>query len=553
MKRWNNKRCVFLLILYTILTASITIGQEKKDSKKMDLFDFTIPDKNPASLSSVTGIALESTVDPEKYFVGPSDVIAVSIWMSPPQNYPLTVTPEGTLIIPTVGEVMVSDLTLAKAKEKILKEIRKKYLTVEVTATLVKPRPIVVSVVGNVLNPGLVTMNAVDRANKAIDEANRPSRTQEEEARGIIAAMSMRNIVLKHRDGSQTRVDLQKYFSVREDKLNPYLREGDIIVVPKKDPLKNVFAVYGQVNTNGRFEFVEGDSLLDAVNIANGLTSRALAERAIFSRFNRDGSTLDTRIVNLTEIIERREQNIALEPGDRLIVNAKEDLREDFNVDIRGEVRFPGTYPITRNRTKLSEVIQQAGGFTEFASLGSAEIGRRSVVPEELQKEQILSMRGATSSGDTAGYGFEAGLRTAEEAVVVDFKKLFEQHDSTQDIILQREDQIYIPSRTKTVFVFGQVTSPGHVPLIEGKELRYYIDKTGGFTDHADRGDVKIIKSKTKQWLKPGETKLEEGDNIWVPADVDHPFSYYTQVASQMATVLSVVIGLAVIIIQVRK
>jgi protein involved in polysaccharide export with SLBB domain len=549
----NDMRYVMCCLILCGMMVCSSAAQEKKDPKKTDLLDLLGTEKTTPSFSATTGIALESIVDPEQYFVGPSDVIAVSIWMSPPQNYPLTVTPEGTLIIPTVGEVMVADLSLAKAKKKIVGEIRKKYLIVEVTATLVKPRPIVVSVVGNVLSPGLFTVNAVDRANRAIDDANKPSKTQEDDAKRIQETMSTRNILLKRRDGSQVRVDLQKYFATREGKLNPYLREGDIIVVPKIDPLKNVFAVYGQFNTNGRFEYVEGDSLLDAIKIANGLTSRALADRAIFSRLSSDATVITSRDVNLTEIMAGREPNIALEPGDRLVVNAKEDLREDFNVDLKGEVRFPGTYPITRNRTKLSEIIQQAGGFTEFASLGTAEVARRSVVTEEVDRDRVMNMRGAASSSDTGGYGFESGLRPIEEAVVVDFRKLFEQRDSTQDIILQREDQIYVPSRRKTVFVFGQVVSPGHVPIIEGKEPRYYIEKAGGFTDHASRGDMKIIKSKTKQWLKPGETKLEEGDNLWVPADVDHPFSYYTTIASQMATVLSVIIGLAVIIIQVRK
>src|SRR5437867_9954892 len=157
--------------------------------------------------------------------------------------------------------------------------------------------------------------------------------------------MSMRNIVLKHKDGTQDRVDLQRYYATREVRWNPYLREGDIVVVPKRDPWKNVFAVYGQVNTNSRFEYVAGDSLLDAIKIANGLSSRALPEEVIFSRLNDDGTSMMNRTINLPDVMAGREPNIPLQPGDRIIVKPKPDLREDYNVDLHGEVRYPGTYP----------------------------------------------------------------------------------------------------------------------------------------------------------------------------------------------------------------
>ena len=60
------------------------------------------------SIAQPVGLALESIIDPALYFVGPSDVFSVNIWISPPLHFLLTVTPEGTLIIPTVGEVRIS-------------------------------------------------------------------------------------------------------------------------------------------------------------------------------------------------------------------------------------------------------------------------------------------------------------------------------------------------------------------------------------------------------------------------------------------------------------
>ena len=546
-----------LALCSLLLPLAVALGQERQRSGSARSVEDIVqsPDeRTAASIAQQSGIALESTVDPRKYFVGPSDLISVSIWMSPPLNFPLTVTPEGTLIIPTVGEVMVADLTLADAKERILKEVRRKYLGVEVTATLVKPRPIIVSVIGTVLNEGLYTVNAVERANKAINDANKPSRLQmQDEVLPILHAMSTRNILVKHKDGRQDRVDLPKYFATKNDTWNPYLREGDIVLVPKKDPAKNVFAVYGQINSPGKYELVAGDSVLDAIQIANGLTPQALAEKVIFSRMSDDGATLSNHIISIPAIMSGGEPDIALQPGDRIIVNSTVDQRQDYNVDVRGEVVYPGTYPISKKRTRLSEIIRQSGGFTEYAALSSAVVVRQSYQQKDLEEERLLSLRGEVANDDSAGYSFATDLRIKREEVNVDFEKLFKQKDSTQDIILEPEDQITIPSRRQTVYVFGQVASPGHVPYVAEREASYYVNKAGGFIDRANRGSVKIIKAKTRQWLSPDDTKIEEGDNIWVPAEPDRPFSYYTTVISQTASILSVIVGVAIIVSQVKK
>src|SRR2546425_1261264 len=441
-----------------ILLSCLGIAQTQRTPKRTDEFEIPLEERNALSIVQPPGIALESTVDPEKYYVGPSDVIAVNIWMSPPISFSLTVTPEGTLIIPTIGELQVAEQSLATVKKKILKEARRKYLSAEITATLIKPRTVVVNVAGHVLHPGLYTLNGADRVNKAVQEANQLGRLQtQDDLKPVLGGMSTRNIVLKHRDGSSERVDIEKYLVTHDGRWNPYLREGDVIVVPTKNQFKNVFAVYGQVNAPGRHEFVEGDSLLDAIHYAHGMTPLALSDQWILARLNRDGTALSTRIVNVPEIVAGQQPNIALEPGDRIIIRQGMDLRQDFNVDIRGEVLYPGTYPITMNQTRLSEVIRQAGGFTARDALNSAAVFRPSRQTEDIEQQRLLDLRGDPVGSDSTGFSLETDLRINRAAVNVDFERLFLQNDSTQDIVVQGEDQIVIPSRERTVYVFGQV------------------------------------------------------------------------------------------------
>jgi protein involved in polysaccharide export with SLBB domain len=531
-----------------------TFSQISRDKSTMDIFEQETNLKPQTLIDQSQGPALEGVIDPDKYFVGPSDKIAVNIWISPAVNFVLTVTPEGTLIIPSVGEVKISDKTLFEAKTTIVKEVRKKYIANDISVTLIQPRPIIVTVTGNVLNPALYTLSSIDRADKAIQVANRLDQRQSvADLNSVLERMSTRNIILKHRNGTSVRVDVTKFLATKDDKYNPYLREGDVIIVPRKNPNKNVFGVYGEVNLPGRFEYVEDDSILDAIEIGQGFTRLANIDSIEFSRLDPEAKTLQTTILSYSDIQKGNSSNIPLQPGDRIVVKSKLELREDFRVFIDGEVIYPGTYPITKNQSKLSDVIKQAGGFTEFASLRTAEVYRRSVSSRDIEIERMMSMRGSISPDDSASFLLETELRIQKEIVNVDFEKLFLRMDNTHDILLSDGDYIYIPSTKKTIYVFGQIISPGHIPYVKEREVDYYVAKCGGFTDAARKVDVKIIKSKTKQWLDPDETTIEEGDYIWVPKTPERTFAYYTTVLAQTASILSVVVGIAVLIVQVSK
>jgi protein involved in polysaccharide export with SLBB domain len=95
-------------------------------------------------------------------------------------------------------------------------------------------------------------------------------------------------------------------------------------------------------------------------------------------------------------------------------------------------------------------------------------------------------------------------------------------------------------------FFAAQVAQPGHVPFLDDQNYKYYVNKAGGFTEDAIKGDLRIIKAGSKQWLAPGETTIEDGDYIWVPRKPYRPFTYYLTVYSQVfgivATAMSLVL-----------
>ncbi|MBI5472965.1 MAG: SLBB domain-containing protein [Ignavibacteriae bacterium] len=515
-----------------------------------------------ASTISVATVPVDAPVNPSEYFVGPGDVLALNIWSSAPQSLQLTVTPEATLLIPSVGAVDVADGTLEAVKKKVANLVGKKYPNSEITLTLMAPRKIVVQVTGEVYNEGKHELNALQRVDNLIALANEPPSGLRDadvykQVMQTRLASSLRNIIIQRKNGLRLRADVIKYMATGLGKYNPYLREGDQILVPRKYEMVLAIGVSGGVRKPGGFEFVPGDSLSDLIGMGFGFCKKSDSTHGVLTRLSSDANSMETIEVNPAAILAGVEPNIALRQGDRLVVKELPELRSSFIAAVEGEVKQAGQYPITLHSTKLSEIIRAAGGFAAEANLRGATLERARLSPhsppEEIAREQLLSSRTNLGIQDTAYYLTETALRLKGELVSVDFHKLFVEGDTTQDVTLRNYDKIFIPKLTKTVYVFGQVLAPGHVEYVAGRDYRYYINKVAGYTDDARSGEVKIIKGSTRVWLDPSETEIEDGDYIWVPKDRSYPFAYHLNTWAQVAGIIGTVATVALLINNLTK
>jgi protein involved in polysaccharide export with SLBB domain len=531
------------------LIAQMSTMKSDDDSK-------TVRDKVQASSYNIPTPPLEGAVNPETYYVGPSDIISVNIWLSSPLNFILAVTPEGTLVIPTVGEVKIADLSLTEAKKQVVREIKKKYLMGEPTVTLISPRRVLITVKGDIAIAQRVSkLGAEVKEDVAKAQQVTLLGTDRVEAAIRLSGCSVtnRNITLRHKDGTSQRIDIPKYYAVKDDRWNPIIRDGDEVFIPKVDANKNVISIWGGVNVAGAYEYVDGDTFLDLLQLAQGFTRRAIQDSVLLYRYDRSGKELSMAVVNAKAIAEGTAENLRLMRFDKIVVIQRYDAREDYGVAVTGEVLYPGYYPIVRDGTKLSMVIERAGGFTSYAALHAAQLFRSSIPASEIETERLLSLRGNVTTEDTTYYNMETALRMMREIVQVDFEKLFVQKDTLQDVILHTGDRIVIPSKLKTIYVFGQVAIPGDVPFVIGRDADYYVRAAGGFTDDARSGDMMIIKRATHQWLAPSETTIEEGDQVWVPKKPERTFAYYMTVFSQTASVITAAVSIALLAIQLRK
>ena len=267
--------------------------------------------------------------------------------------------------------------------------------------------------------------------------------------------------------------------------------------------------------------------------------------------------------------------NFSLQRGDRIIVLADETQRKDFSVTVFGEVNFPGNIPITKNSTTLSEVIKKAGGITNNASLQRAKLftGNNfnllvkklynvdlkgtpldtSLVNRFVKLDELMMNRmdGLTPE-EKQLFSIDNEVRILTDGTSVNFIDYNKQGSEASQYYVHDKDIIIIPAKSKTIQVFGQVTNPGRINYIEGKDINYYIDKAGGLGQYAIDDEITLIKGESRRWVSVEDEsyKIEPGDYIWVPREIIRGFNYYLQ---QVATYLGIVASAATVVLLLLK
>lgn len=542
---------ILLLLICTFELNLIAQTQETKPEERtkglgIKLFDEFLKQSQTAQypLLDPNLLLLEKPIDPQTYIVGPGDILSLNIWTFPPLSFTTQVTVEGTVIIPTVGEVKVSGLTLSEAKEKMIQEVKSKYIASKITTTLIVPRSFSITVTGYGLKEGKYKARPIDRVSDAI------AFVLSQDSVKLQNNINLRKILLK-RNGNIINVDLRKYFATGDDKYNPYLLEGDWIIVQKRD--SNAFVgIYGAVNKPGLYEYVDGDKLTDIVQIAGGPLESAELEAVEILKLDEDGKEKEKLIVNLKKILKGEEEDIKLEKNDRILIPERKTLKQDYKVIVLGEVKYPGTYPISANGTKLTEIVNKAE-LTIYSDLENAMIIKQwtnnpikidSLIP-------ILMLKGfGFAQADSGYFVFESSILNSLKFVSVDIEKIVQ---GETDYELQDGDLIYIPRKVNSVYVFGQVNNPGFVTYEEGKNYKDYILKAGGFSQFARKGDVKVIKRKSYNWYNADKAVIEPGDYIFVPKKIIKEPNYYWNLAKDIILTAGAVASTVATIILISR
>lgn len=330
---------------------------------------------------------------------------------------------------------------------------------------------------------------------------------------------------------------------------DPVLQNEDRIQIFSKleQMPKKLVTVFGEVNRPGEYEFEENMRVSDLIYKAGYLNRSAYMLSAQVARVEpmQPAQTIE---VDLVAVLLRgeREKDLLLDADDQLFVRRIPGWRVGQNVELRGEVKFPGLYPIVKDSSTLKMLLTEAGGFTDEALVGEAKlIRKREAVVEDKEFLRLKNMARDEMSKLEYEYFVMKQNNADIQEIVVDFHRLMFENDRSQDVFLEDGDLIYIPQTPKVVMISGRVSKPGGVVFQPNANLEHYIRQAGGYTWDADSRRTKVIKVTGEICDDEEVHTFVPGDRIWVPRKADHNywqiFRDIMLVAGQIATMYLVI------------
>jgi protein involved in polysaccharide export with SLBB domain len=482
--------------------------------------------------------ASEGIINPEEYKVGPGDNIFISISGIEERNFNLLINHEGYLYIPRIGAVDLRNKTLEESKEDIKSRLEKDFKNVDIYIALGEVRKIKVSLIGNVKIQSSLVLSSNSRLQDLFKSTA-----------GLNPSSDIRNIKIISKDGTTGLYDLLSFLRKGDFKQNPYLKDGDVVIVDRVD---KIVSIMGMVLYPAVYEFREGETISDLINLAGGLKYKARKDSIELIRFNEDGINQSSQYFSFDYI---QQNPIKLKFSDIVIIRELTEYFDEQWVSIEGRVKYPGVYKIVKDKTKLSEIINQAGGFLKDASLVDATLYRTDADSSyDPEFERIKLIPRADLTDDEYDY-LKAKSRQRLGKVVVDFKALFIDSTLNEDIILKRKDVINIPEKKNYISIIGQVVNPGNV--VYGSNLRVsdYIRLAGGFSWRAIEGDVRVIKVNTGEWVDADDIEfLDPGDTVWVLEDPPGPkfWDVFLTSLTVVAQLAAIVAAAAAVIVATR-
>ena len=269
------------------------------------------------------------------------------------------------------------------------------------------------------------------------------------------------------------------------------LADGDSVSVDSIMPtFANMVEVRGAVYRPGQFQ-MNGrvNTVKQLVECAGGLKDDAFMNRAILNRRN-PNNTMENLAINLENLMNGTDDDIALRKNDVLLIPSLFDMREIQTVTIFGEVAFPGTYEYVDNMS-VEDFIVNAGGLTEAASSAKVDVARR------------VKNSWATSASDTISHTYSFAL---SDGLVVEGEPNF---------TLKPFDEVYVRKspgyfKQENVIVEGEVLFGGTYALEKkNQRLSELVASAGGLTPQANVKGARLERTMTEEEKMRLESSIE--------------------------------------------
>ena len=442
---------------------------------------------------------------------------------------------DGSINLLDIGKLNLSGLSLNDASNLIKAKVNTAYIGTEAYISLKNIRDINVLIVGNAYNPGIYTLNGNSNMLHAISMAG-----------GINDIGSYRNINLIRSGKVIDTLDIYEVLVFGKYNFSSGLRSGDSIVV---GPREKVVSIETGVMRPATFEMKSNETFDDLLKYANGFSKDINMDQLYVKRVSGGKS-------NIIQITLDELSSFEFINNDSIFI-------QEYKVDtvlIEGSVKNPGLYKFTRGTT-LSEAIQSAGGYDNSAyPFGGYLENQKALEINQISKNRlydkfitnlIINSGSSSSIQDTGAMELLMQLKNSELSgrVIAEFDLDIISSNPSMDTILEDGDRIYIPQLTQQVYIHGEISNSGAIRYVPGKDIDYYLNKSGGALITADLDNVFVVhpngetdnfanKSRLSFIIEDNNQELiYPGSIIYIPQKTNYANSL--QVASIWAPIIS--------------
>ena len=395
-----------------------------------------------ATSSSNANASNKTIATPLNYEIGPNDVIKLVVYGVQEYSSDLTVSKEGKIQVDNVGQIKVAGLSIDAAKTRIKQQMAATaYSSLargesKLDISLGDIRTIHITVIG-AHKSGTYNVSSLSNVISALSEAGGPN-----------AIGSYREIEVIRNNKIFTKVDLYRFLQYGDQSQNIGLKDNDIIRVPA---YKNRVELTGEVKRPGIFEVIGNENFIQILEYAGGFSDNAYSAMVkIIQKNDKEKSVKD---LSKAEFGKYQPQS-----GDVVSIS-KIINRYQNRVLLSGAVYRPDVYELQPGM-RIADLISKADGLKEDAFTGRAQLIRT--------KPNLL-----------------------KEMISINLSKALEKN-TTENILLQREDEIYINSILEIrdslkVDLFGEVKTVGSFNYIDSMTVKDIILMAGGFTYAANK------------------------------------------------------------------
>ena len=397
---------------------------------------------------------------PPNYVLGPGDQLDINVYGVQQFGYSGTISKNGTINIPNIGEVFLSGIAFEAAKNKLQKQIGRIYSTLagngsKLSVSVSNYRTILVTIIG-AQQSGNYRLSSMSSVYNALHVAGGPSDIG-----------SYRKIELIRNNKIIRTIDLYRFLTKGDQSDNVSLTDNDMIRIPSYEAR---VTLEGEIKRPGIFETVAGENLNQIISYASGFTDNAYKNRILVKQ--KTNSEL-----KITDLNEMTFATYLPKAGDMISVD-KILNRYENRVLIRGAVYRPGEYSLPTNGTMtIKDLLKKADGVAENVFLEKASLIRQK---EDLTKEYISFNLQSALNGDLA-----ANMILQKEDVVVVFYN--------QDLL-----------DSYNLSITGEVRKPGSFTYMKGMTLYDLLLESDFFTDVA-ASNVTVFRNKKDAVFNPND------------------------------------------------